>query len=276
MGTLPCFSPFLSLSSTKIPSLSRIRPIIAMSSKAPDKPTVTTLMVTSPLSKPLLRKPIWAKLGQRLNVAGMLSFLAVILRDQELALPHLRAQDLRWVNWAELKRQGFEGVVLDKDNTLTAPYSFSLWPGLGSSLDQCKSVFKGKVALFSNSSGLLEYDSDGSEAKALEKLLGVHVIRHGTKKPAGTAEEIEKYFNCEASQLVMVGDRYFTDVVFGNRNGFLTILTQPLSLAEEPLVVKQVRKLEAALVSSWYQKGLQPRKHSRLSDESCCVQDPAS
>lgn len=40
--------------------------------------------------------------------------------------------------------------------------------------------------------------------------------------------------------LLQVGDRPFTDVVFGNRNGFLTILTEPLSLAEEPLTVKQV------------------------------------
>lgn len=87
------------------------------------------------------------------------------------------------------------------------------------------------------------------------------------KKPAGTSDEIEKHFCCESSKLIMVsndnfclqlfinplllcliiywclsqvGDRPFTDVVFGNRNGFLTILTEPLSLEEEPLTVKQV------------------------------------
>ncbi|KAF5777591.1 hypothetical protein HanXRQr2_Chr12g0537481 [Helianthus annuus] len=38
----------------------------------------------------------------------------------------------------------------------------------------------------------------------------------------------------------MVGDRPFTDIVYGNRNGFLTISTAPLSLAEEPFtVIKQ-------------------------------------
>lgn len=40
--------------------------------------------------------------------------------------------------------------------------------------------------------------------------------------------------------LVQVGDRPFTDIVYGNRNGFLTILTNPLSLAEEPFIVRQV------------------------------------
>lgn len=39
---------------------------------------------------------------------------------------------------------------------------------------------------------------------------------------------------------LQVGDRPFTDIVYGNRNGFLTILTEPLSLTEEPFIVKQV------------------------------------
>lgn len=37
-----------------------------------------------------------------------------------------------------------------------------------------------------------------------------------------------------------VGDRPFTDIVYGNRNGFLTVLTEPLSRAEEPFIVRQV------------------------------------
>ncbi|MQL77088.1 hypothetical protein Taro_009486, partial [Colocasia esculenta] len=61
-----------------------------------------------------------------------------------------------------------------------------------------------------------------------------------TKKPAGTAEDIEKYFGCSASHLIMVGDRCFTDVVYGNQNGFLTILTGPLTLSNEPFIVQQL------------------------------------
>lgn len=37
-----------------------------------------------------------------------------------------------------------------------------------------------------------------------------------------------------------MGDRPFTDIVYGNRNGFLTILTEPLSVAQEPFIVQQV------------------------------------
>ncbi|KAK8960976.1 hypothetical protein KSP40_PGU021921 [Platanthera guangdongensis] len=123
----------------------------------------------------------WKKtLGQSLNSAGVSSFLNVAAREHHLALPHLSVPDFRWIDWSELERLGFRGVVLDKDNTLTAPYSFSLFPSLSGSLVQCQAVFPAKVAVFSNSAGLYQYDPDGSEARALEESIGgIHVIRHG-------------------------------------------------------------------------------------------------
>ncbi|CAI9089070.1 OLC1v1023572C1 [Oldenlandia corymbosa var. corymbosa] len=192
-----------------------------------------------------------AALGQRINLEGISSSVGIVAKDKQLVVPHIAVPDIRYIDWAELKRRGFKGVVFDKDNTLTAPYSLSLWPPLGSSVALCKSLFGDNIAVFSNSAGLEEYDPDGKKAKALEAAIGIKVIRHRLKKPAGTAEEIEKQFNCESSRLIMVGDRPFTDIVYGNRNGFFTILTGPLSLEKEPFVVQQVRKLEVALVHQW-------------------------
>jgi phosphatidylglycerophosphatase GEP4 len=40
--------------------------------------------------------------------------------------------------------------------------------------------------------------------------------------------------------MVMVGDRYLTDVVYGNRNGMLTIRPAPLTLEGEPSTVHLV------------------------------------
>ncbi|XP_077243692.1 haloacid dehalogenase (HAD) superfamily protein isoform X2 [Tasmannia lanceolata] len=189
-------------------------------------------------------------LSQRFNLAGILSSVTVVSRDSHLALPHLSVPDLRWIDWSHLYNRGFRGVVFDKDNTLTTPFSLTLSPTLATSLDRCKSTFgHTKLAVFSNSAG--------------------------EKKPAGTTEDIEKYFGCETSLLVMVGDRHFTDIVYGNRNGFLTILTEPLNPAEEPFIVKQVRKLEACLVNYWYRKGLKPISHHLLPDGAeKCAEDP--
>ncbi|KAJ1698401.1 hypothetical protein LUZ63_006913 [Rhynchospora breviuscula] len=213
-------------------------------------------------------------LGQRFNPAGILFTVSVALRQPHLFLPHLSVRDMRSIDWAALRQVGFRGVVLDKDNTLTAPYLRSLWPPLADSLRECVQAFPGQVAVFSNSAGLREYDPDGSEARALEESIeGIHVIRHEAKKPAGSAEEIERVFGCPTSQLVMVGDRYFTDVVYGNKNGFLTILTEPLCLSKEPFVVQQVRKFESFLVSLWNRKRLKPVEHPLRCEAVKCVKD---
>ncbi|KAK9153196.1 hypothetical protein Sjap_000676 [Stephania japonica] len=212
-----------------------------------------------------------AGLSQRFNLEGIVSAVAVVARDRHLAVPHIAVPDIRWVDWGSSR-------------------------GVGS-------VFGGNVVIFSNSAGLDQYDVGGSKARDIEKAIGIHVIRHGragltpkywaidhqmaclmemlsllisigVKKPAGTAEDIEKYFGCPSLVLVMVGDRHFTDIVYGNRNGFLTILTEPFSLAHEPFIVRQVRKLEKSLVNNWYQKGCRPTNHNFLSEAKKCVNEP--
>ncbi|BAF06430.2 Os01g0796500 [Oryza sativa Japonica Group] len=180
-------------------------------------------------------------LGQRFNPAGVAAVAAVAASEPRLALPHVSVQDIRWLDWGELRRAGFRGVVFDKDNTLTAPYAPGLWPPLAAAFDQCRAAFPpGSLAVYSNSADI--------------------------KKPGGEAKEIESYFGCSASNLVLVGDRYFTDVVYGNRNGFLTVLTEPLNFANESYIVRQVRKFEAYLISYWYRKGHRPIKHPLLPD----------
>ncbi|KAI5066742.1 hypothetical protein GOP47_0017270 [Adiantum capillus-veneris] len=217
-----------------------------------------------------------SKLGQRFNSAGIASAAHVMLRQPQISLPHIEVSDISSIDWNALRLCGFQGVVLDKDNTVTAPYVETIWPSLASSLDDCKKAFDGRVALLSNSAGLYQYDPDGIEAAALEQALKISVLRHGSKKPDGSPGELEKHFGCDASLLVMVGDRYFTDVVYGNRNGLLTFITKPLTLEGEPLVVKQVRALEEFLVRRWREKGIMPVKHKLMSCSNKFVKDPVT
>lgn len=59
----------------------------------------------------------------------------------------------RWIDWKALHDRGFQGVVFDMDNTLTAPNALEVWPALATSLQECQSVFEGRMALLSNSAG---------------------------------------------------------------------------------------------------------------------------
>jgi phosphatidylglycerophosphatase GEP4 len=71
--------------------------------------------------------------------------------------------------------------------------------------------------------GLEGFDKDFSKAKAVEAAVGVPVLRHSQKKPSGGCDEILERFNCEAHEVIAVGDRLLSDIVFGNLNRMLTV-----------------------------------------------------
>lgn len=217
--------------------------------------------------------------GQSLNLGGVGEFLK--LRRQRTAwvtshapelqhtpiLPHVDTPDLRNIDWEDLKRAGFKGCIFDKDNTLTAPYSLVLHPWAKESLTACVAAFgDGNVVLFSNSAGLEQFDPDGSHADAMEESLGIPVLRHRQKKPVAGPEDVEPYFlnrldACSCRDLIMVGDRYMTDIVFGNRLGMYTIRPRPLTERGEPLAVRLSKRMEESLVESCRQDGMTPPPH---------------
>jgi phosphatidylglycerophosphatase GEP4 len=182
--------------------------------------------------------------------------------NRALALPHLAVADLRAVDWAALAAAGFAGAVFDKDNTLTEPYRLELAPGAAAALAAASAAFGGCVALLSNSAGLEQFDPAGAEAAALEAALGVPVLRHRFKKPAGGGEDLESHFGAPAARLVMVGDRYLTDVAYGNRLGMLTVRMAPYTSAGEPAAVRAARRVEEAFVAACRRAGVLPPPHA--------------
>jgi phosphatidylglycerophosphatase GEP4 len=208
----------------------------------------------------------WQKVGQSVNMAGVNLFLHVRGGHEELAIPHVSVPDIRWVDWQAVRRAGFEGAAFDKDNTLTLPYIEKVHPELQKSLEDCKKAFDGRVCLFSNSAGLEQFDPEGRVAAKLEAELGIPVLRHSEKKPAGGPEDLEKHFGCKAEKLVMVGDRYMTDVVFGNRLGMMTIRPAPLTWEGDPSTVRMSRRIEERYVRQWTKRGVQAPKHRLVPD----------
>lgn len=230
----------------------------------------------------------WQYVTQSVNLRGVGDFVSLYARtcrgpsrsreeegmttkdkiEQALVLPHIETTDLRNIDWAELKEEGcYQGVVFDKDHTLTLPYDMKLHPFAQESLKKCIGVFgQDNVVLYSNSAGLRQFDPDGEHARVLEHALGITVFRHTDKKPhvsSNTVAELEDYFGCDTRNLIMVGDRYMTDVVFGNRLGMLTIRPMPFpevagSRHREPMTVRLSRWMEEGLVQRCRRQGMLP------------------
>ena len=209
----------------------------------------------------------YSKAMQSVNAAGIKLFIKSTLTDRALAMPQVACRDASEVDWAHLKALGFKGVIFDKDNTLTTPYAMEINDRVRRSLESCKEAFGEKnVAVYSNSAGLYQYDPDGKEADAMERALGVRFVRHATKKPAGDVDDVvENFPGCNsARELIFVGDRYLTDVVFGNRHGMFTIRVEPFTLSGESLSIRAARKIEESVVALWRSLGVAPRPHERL------------
>ena len=69
-------------------------------------------------------------------------------------------------------------------------------------------------------------------------MLGVSVLRHSQKKPDG-AEMLAPYFGCKDEEIIVIGDRISTDVVYGNRINACTVLVTEIitSVGDNPFAV---------------------------------------
>ena len=68
---------------------------------------------------------------------------------------------------------------------------------------------------------------------------------------------MRQHFQCDGTALLMVGDRYLTDVVFGNLHGMLTVHTEQLTTAGDNRVAQTMRRVEDWLVARYDRRMLE-------------------
>jgi phosphatidylglycerophosphatase GEP4 len=185
---------------------------------------------------------------QWLNVPGLRIFSSVFFKQRHLARPDIFCKTISDIDWRLLKEQhGIRAIVLDKDNTLTAPYVDHIYPSLEQSVENLFAVFpKESVAILSNSAGTPD-DLDNKQADNVLAQLGIPVIKHAEKKPEGFDEVLQHFdtvSDLQPREIAMIGDRILTDVVFGNLHGMLTIHVEPLTLVGDNMMAKIFRRFE--------------------------------
>jgi len=113
--------------------------------------------------------------------------------------------------------------VFDKDNCLTLPHRDQLVPQLDEAWKECREAFgEGNVLIVSNSAGT-RLDPGEIQAESVTHHLSVPVLRHKVFKPSYSClTSIRNYFTSlpkpvKDEELIVVGDRIFTDIVMANR-----------------------------------------------------------
>lgn len=183
-------------------------------------------------------------MGQSFNLQALRE-VATILRKPSLLLPNLTVPDIRSINFNKLKAIGIKAVVFDKDNTLSEPYKNSLHLPFTSAMNECRRCFPGKIAIVSNSAGSSDDRLSGhKQAQDVLQKMDIPVFIHNSKKPA-KPELLIEYFKCNGDEIVVVGDRILTDIVYGNKIGAFTILTTKIisHVGDNPLAIA-IRKME--------------------------------
>lgn len=204
---------------------------------------------------------------QSFNLDAVLYFPWVRFVKKSLAIPHFSVADISKIDPEKIKYYGFKGLIFDKDNTLTAPHINEIYPSIREVFSQFRSLYGDKIVIMSNSAGTKD-DKNHEDAKNIESTLRINVLRHNRKKPGGISE-VKKYFGCDPVELVMFGDRIFTDVVFGNRYGMLTIHTALLTEEGDNTAAAKVRKYELPLIRKWMRRGISAPQHPNYHPDIC-------
>ncbi|WP_018467797.1 YqeG family HAD IIIA-type phosphatase [Calidithermus timidus] len=137
-----------------------------------------------------------------------------------------------------LKTRGIKGLLLDLDNTLV-PYKFKGEPP-EELVAWVKSLEAAGIRVF------LVSNAQHKRLRAWSAKLGVEGIGLAGKPWFGIRKGLKR-LGLSPSQVAMVGDQVFTDVLGGNLAGVYTILVTPIS-QKELGYTKLIRRLERLIL----------------------------
>ncbi|MEK7658404.1 MAG: YqeG family HAD IIIA-type phosphatase [Patescibacteria group bacterium] len=135
---------------------------------------------------------------------------------------------------------GSQLVIFDLDNTLVFSEKTESTKEIINWIASIKNRYK--CVCISNSRTAKD------RAQKISKALDIDIFLSKEKKPSKKLfEEIKKKYNLGNGKIFVVGDRVFTDILFGNLNGAATVLIKPLS-RKENILIKIIRKIENAIL----------------------------
>ncbi|MEN9861271.1 MAG: YqeG family HAD IIIA-type phosphatase [Vulcanococcus sp.] len=138
----------------------------------------------------------------------------------------------------QLLAQGIRALVLDVDRTLLPRRGHDLPPAVEAWLRRAQQTLP--LHLFSN-------NPSRNRIGAVAAQLGVDYTTSAGKPRRGPLRRVLEQLDLPHSQVAIVGDRVFTDVLAGNRLGLYTVLVKPVNPQGEPCRHDHWQRLEVRL-----------------------------
>jgi len=168
------------------------------------------------------------------------AFFCLVFR-RKLLIPDLAVKNLNYIDPKKLRSSGIKAIIFDKDNTLTKLWEYEINSLVKKKLNEFKREFGKNIVVISNKMGT-ELDRGFEQLDGFKKKTKLPSLIHKNKKP-NKIKEINNYFKVPFEKTAVIGDKVFTDVLFGNRYGMFTIYVEPFSKKNEGNFVYFLRKL---------------------------------
>ncbi len=161
-------------------------------------------------------------------------------------IPDMYQKSIYTINYEKLKENGIKCLLFDLDNTC-APINVKKPSQKLIDLFDDLQDLGFKVIIFSN--------SPKKRLEPFKTTLMVDCSANSGKPRKAKFLKILKTFNYDLSEVAIIGDQLFTDILGGNRVGIKTILVNPLS-PNDFFVTKFTRYLERKQMKRLNKRGL--------------------
>ena len=150
-------------------------------------------------------------------------------------VPDIYQKSIYFINYEKLLDDGIRCLLFDLDNTCV-PYKVK------AANDKLVDLFENlkdmgfKLIIFSNATK--------KRIAPFKKKLNVDCLARAHKPNKGSFMKVLKLFNFNLSEVAIIGDQLYKDILGGNRVGIKTILVNPMS--KDDMIITQLifRRLE--------------------------------
>ena len=156
----------------------------------------------------------------------------------DLLKPNSYQESIYTINYQKLTKEGIKCLLFDLDNTCIPLLENKVNKKLIELFNKLK-IMKLKIIIFSNATY--------NRLNLFKDKLPVDIEALCFKPSKIKFKKIMKKYNYKSSQIAIIGDQLFTDILGGNRVGIKTILINPLS-KEDKTFTKILRKLEKKIM----------------------------